>query len=84
MSVIHCAECLKQVDTDEESFFYDLESGKSYCEYCARQTCPVCHGEGEVDNYCRRHGGMSCDCEVRPSTVTCERCNGDKTVEVDW
>ena len=43
--------------------------------------CPACDGEGSVDRSCSRHSGCACDCEVRPSTETCDRCNGDGTIE---
>jgi hypothetical protein len=26
---------------------------------------------------------MNCDCEVRPSPMTCDRCNGEGRVEDD-
>lgn len=47
-------------------------------------TCPDCEGEGSVDRSCSRHSGCSCDCEVRPSTETCNRCNGDGRVELTF
>jgi len=43
--------------------------------------CAACNGAGEVDNSCSRHLSSNCDCEVRPPTVTCDRCNGDGRVE---
>ena len=43
--------------------------------------CRACEGYGYVDRSCSRHSGCSCDCEVRPSTETCDRCNGEGRVE---
>jgi hypothetical protein len=43
--------------------------------------CPACNGDGRVDRSCSRHSGCACDCEVRPSTETCDQCNGEGTIE---
>jgi DnaJ-class molecular chaperone len=43
--------------------------------------CPDCEGYGYVNRSCSRHSSSNCDCEVRPSTMTCDRCNGEGRVE---
>jgi hypothetical protein len=43
--------------------------------------CPDCAGEGSTERGCSRHGG-GCDCEQRTMSMTCDRCNGDRQIEL--